>query len=101
MIAASTSTFIPAIASSGGLVALGSACDTFAEAVDDYFGAGRPRWPLCGDPDEQKPAAARGRCALTIQGALALARARNDGGIERGALSDLAAMIARPPDATC
>src|SRR6267142_3562586 len=70
-----------------GLVALGSARDTFAEAVDDYFA----RWQVAQAQRRAEDA------LLTIQGALVLARARNDAGIFRRALSDLTTRLLAPP----
>jgi AcrR family transcriptional regulator len=77
-----------------GLVALGSARDTFAEAVDDYFA----RWQVALASLLRRSGLSKGQAQrraedalLTIQGALVLARARNDAGIFRRALSDLTA----------
>lgn len=75
-----------------GLVALGAARDRFAESVDSYFA----RWQdalaqvLRRSGLSRSQAQRRAEDALlTIQGALVLARARNDAGIFRRALSDL------------
>jgi hypothetical protein len=82
-----------------GLVALGSARDTFAEAVDDYF----TRWQAALVSLLRRSGLSRSQAQrraedalLTIQGALVLARARNDGGIFRRALSDLTARLLAP-----
>ena len=84
-----------------GLVALGAARDTFAEAVDDYFA----RWhaalaQLLRRSGLSKSQAQRRAedALLTIQGALVLARARNDAGIFRRALIDLTARLLAPPE---
>ncbi len=84
-----------------GMVALGSARDTFAEAVDDYFA----RWhealaQLLRRSGLSKSMAQRRTedALLTIQGALVLARARNDAGIFRRALNDLTARLLAPPE---
>jgi len=83
-----------------GLVALGAARDTFAEAVDDYFA----RWQAALASLLRRSGLSKGQAQrraedalLTIQGALVLARARNDAGIFRRALSDLAARLLAPP----
>ena len=80
-----------------GLVALGSARDTFAETVDDYFA----RWQVALAQLLRRSGLSKGQAQrraedalLTIQGALVLARARNDAGIFRRALSDLTARLA-------
>jgi len=82
-----------------GLVALGAARDRFAEAVDDYFA----RWhaalaQLLRRSGLSKSQAQRRAedALLTIQGALVLARARNDAGIFRRALTDLTARLLAP-----
>jgi AcrR family transcriptional regulator len=84
-----------------GLVALGAARDTFAEAVDGYFA----RWHaalaqlLQRSGLSKRQAQRRAEDALlTIQGALVLARARNDAGIFRRALNDLTARLLAPPE---
>jgi len=84
-----------------GLVALGAARDTFADAVDDYFA----RWQAALAQLLRRAGLSRSQAQrraedalLTIQGALVLARARNDGGIFRRALSDLTARLLAPPD---
>jgi AcrR family transcriptional regulator len=82
-----------------GLVALGAARDTFAEAVDDYFA----RWQVALAQLLRRSGLNKGQAQrraedalLTIQGALVLARARNDAGIFRRALSDLTARLLAP-----
>ena len=87
-----------------GLVALGAARDTFAEAVDDYFA----RWhaalaQLLRRSGLSKSQAQRRAedALLTIQGALVLARARNDAGIFRRALTDLTARLLAPAARDC
>lgn len=84
-----------------GLVALGAARDTFAEAVDDYFA----RWHealarvLRRSGSSRSQAQRRTEDALlTIQGALVLARARDDAEIFRRALNDLTARLLAPPE---
>jgi AcrR family transcriptional regulator len=84
-----------------GLVALGAARDTFAEAVDDYFA----RWHAALAQLLRRSGLSRSQAQrrtedalLTIQGALVLARARNDAGIFRRALNDLAARLLAPPE---
>ena len=79
-----------------GLVALGAARDTFAETVDDYFA----RWQAALAQLLRRSGLSKGQAQrraedalLTIQGALVLARARNDAGIFRRALSDLTARL--------
>ena len=79
-----------------GLVALGAARDTFAEAVDGYFA----RWQVALASLLRRSGLSKGQAQrraedalLTIQGALVLARARNDAGIFRRALSDLTARL--------
>ena len=79
-----------------GVIALGHARDEFAAPVNDYFA----RWQdalaaalrRCG----LSPAIARTRAedaVLTIQGALVLARARDDAKIFRRALAELKARL--------
>lgn len=84
-----------------GMVALGAARDTFAEKVDDYFA----RWhaalaSLLRRSGLSKSQAQRRAedALLTIQGALVLARARNDSGIFRRALTELTARLLAPQD---
>jgi len=84
-----------------GLVALGSARDTFAEAVDDYFA----RWQVALASLLRRSGLSKGQAQrraedalLTIQGALVLARARNDAGIFRRALTELTKRLLTPPD---
>jgi TetR/AcrR family transcriptional regulator, lmrAB and yxaGH operons repressor len=84
-----------------GLVALGAARDTFAEAVDDYFA----RWHAALAQLLQRSGLSKRQAQrrtedalLTIQGALVLARARNDAGIFRRALNDLTARLLAPPE---
>ena len=84
-----------------GLVALGAARDTFAEAVDDYFA----RWHAALAQLLRRSGLSRSEAQrraedalLTIQGALVLARARNDAGIFRRALNDLTARLLVPPE---
>jgi TetR/AcrR family transcriptional regulator, lmrAB and yxaGH operons repressor len=84
-----------------GMVALGAARDTFAETVDSYFA----RWQVAlasllrrsglSNSHAQRRAE---DALLTIQGALVLARARNDAKIFRRALSDLTARLLAPSD---
>jgi len=84
-----------------GMVALGAARDAFAETVDGYFA----RWQAAlasllrrsGLSNSQAQRRAED-ALLTIQGALVLARARNDAKIFRRALSDLTARLLAPPD---
>jgi hypothetical protein len=82
-------------------VALGAARDTFAEAVDDYFA----RWQAALASLLRRSGLSKGQAQrraedalLTIQGALVLARARNDAGIFRRALSDLTARLLAPAE---
>ena len=84
-----------------GLVALGAARDTFAEAVDSYFA----RWQdalarlLRRSGLSRSQAQRRAEDALlTIQGALVRARARSDAGIFRRALSDLTKRLLAPAE---
>jgi AcrR family transcriptional regulator len=84
-----------------GLVALGAARDSFAEAVDSYFA----RWQdalaqlLRRSGLSRSQAQRRAEDALlTIQGALVLARARSDAGIFRRALSDLTKRLLAPAE---
>jgi AcrR family transcriptional regulator len=84
-----------------GLVALGSSRDTFAEAVDSYFA----RWHAALAQLLRRSGLSRSQAQrraedalLTIQGALVLARARNDAGIFRRALNDLTARLLAPPE---
>lgn len=84
-----------------GLVALGAARDTFAEAVDGYFA----RWHAALAQLLQRSGLSKRQAQrrtedalLTIQGALVLARARNDAGIFRRALNDLTARLLAPPE---
>jgi TetR/AcrR family transcriptional repressor of lmrAB and yxaGH operons len=84
-----------------GMVALGAARDTFAGKVDDYFA----RWHVALASLLRRSGLSKSQAQrraedalLTIQGALVLARARNDGGIFRRALSDLTARLLAPPD---
>lgn len=84
-----------------GMVALGAARDTFAAKVDDYFA----RWQaalaslLRRSGLRNSEAQRRAEDALlTIQGALVLARARNDAGIFRRALTALTKRLLAPPD---
>jgi TetR/AcrR family transcriptional repressor of lmrAB and yxaGH operons len=84
-----------------GLVALGAARDRFAESVDRYFA----RWQdalaqlLRRSGLSRSQAQRRAEDALlTIQGALVLARARNDAGIFRRALSDLTKRLLAPAE---
>jgi TetR/AcrR family transcriptional repressor of lmrAB and yxaGH operons len=84
-----------------GLVALGAARDSFAEAVDSYFA----RWQdalaqlLRRSGLSRSQAQRRAEDALlTIQGGLVLARARNDAGIFRRALSDLTKRLLAPAE---
>ena len=83
-----------------GLVALGSARDTFSQAVDGYFA----RWQAALAQLLRRSGLSRSQAQrraedalLTIQGALVLARARNDARIFRRALSDLTARLLAPP----
>ncbi|MFG3597567.1 TetR/AcrR family transcriptional regulator [Bradyrhizobium sp. RDI18] len=83
-----------------GMVALGSARDSFAEAVDGYFA----RWQTAlasllrrsGLTTSQAQRRAED-ALLTIQGALVLARARGDAGIFRRALAELTKRLLAPP----
>jgi hypothetical protein len=82
-----------------GMVALGSARGSFAEAVDGYFA----HWQTAlaallrrsGLTNSQAQRRAED-ALLTIQGALVLARARGDAKIFRRALSDLTARLLAP-----
>lgn len=84
-----------------GVIALGAARDTFAVKVDEYF----TRWQAAlasllrrsglGNSQAQRRAE---DALLTIQGALVLARARNDAKIFRRALTDLTKRLLAPPD---
>jgi AcrR family transcriptional regulator len=82
-----------------GLVALGAARDRFSQSIDNYFA----RWQaalaalLRRSGLSESLAQRRAEDALlTIQGALVLARARNDAGIFRRALSELARRLLAP-----
>ena len=84
-----------------GRVWLGAARDTFAEAVDSYFA----RWQDALAQLLRRFGLSKGQAQrraedalLTIQGALVLARARNDAGIFRRALSDLMKRLLAPKD---
>jgi TetR/AcrR family transcriptional repressor of lmrAB and yxaGH operons len=79
-----------------GVVALGASRDTFSRQVDDYFA----RWheALTGALRRSGLNAATARrrsedALLTIQGALVLARARNDAGIFSRTMSELKARL--------
>lgn len=84
-----------------GVIALGVARDAFAETVEDYF----VRWQAAlaallrrsGLSNAQAQRRAED-ALLTVQGALVLARARNDARIFRRALSDLTARLLASPD---
>lgn len=83
-----------------GLVALGAARDTFAAAVNDYFA----RWHVALAQLLRRSGLSKSQAQrrtedalLTIQGALVLARARDDTGIFRRALNDLTARLLAPP----
>src|SRR5436190_1895463 len=82
-----------------GLVALGAARDTFADSVDDYFA----RWQAALAQLLWRSGLSKGQAQrraedalLTIQGALVLARARNDAGIFRRALTELTKRLLAP-----
>ena len=82
-----------------GMVALGAARDQFADAVDDYFA----RWHVALVSLLRRSglsnALAQRRtedALLTIQGALVLARARNDTTIFRRALAELKTRLLAP-----
>jgi AcrR family transcriptional regulator len=84
-----------------GLVALGAARDTFFQAVDSYFA----RWQAALAQLLRRSGLSKGQAQrraedalLTIQGALVLARARNDAGIFRRALSDLTKRLLAPAE---
>ena len=84
-----------------GMIALGSSRDAFAVKVDDYFA----RWQTAlalqlrrsGLSNSQAQRRAED-ALLTIQGALVLARARNDTKIFRRALTDLTKRLLALPD---
>ena len=82
-----------------GMVALGAARDTFAGAVDGYFA----RWHVALASLMRRSGLSNSlaqRCAedalLTIQGALVLARARNDAKIFSRALAELKTRLLAP-----
>jgi TetR/AcrR family transcriptional repressor of lmrAB and yxaGH operons len=84
-----------------GMVALGAARDTFAGKVDNYFA----RWQVALASLLRRSGLSNGLAQrraedalLTIQGALVLARARNDAGIFRRALADLTTRLLAPSD---
>jgi TetR/AcrR family transcriptional repressor of lmrAB and yxaGH operons len=84
-----------------GLVALGAARDTFAEAVDDYFA----RWHVALAQLLRRSGLSKSQAQrraedalLIIQGALVLARARSDARIFRRALNGLTARLLAPPE---
>jgi TetR/AcrR family transcriptional repressor of lmrAB and yxaGH operons len=84
-----------------GMIALGASRDAFAVTVDDYFA----RWQVAlasllrrgGSSNSQAQRRAED-ALLTIQGALVLARARDDAKIFRRALTDLTKRLLVPPD---
>jgi TetR/AcrR family transcriptional regulator, lmrAB and yxaGH operons repressor len=82
-----------------GMVALGAARDTFAASVDDYFA----RWQVALASLLRRSGLSNGQAdlraedaLLTIQGALVLARARNDSTIFRRALTALTKRLLAP-----
>jgi hypothetical protein len=84
-----------------GMVALGAARDTFAGKVDDYFA----RWHVALASLLRRSGLSKSQAQrraedalLTIQGALVLARARNDSGIFRRALTELTARLLATSD---
>ena len=84
-----------------GVMALGASRDIFAAQVQDYFSRWNDALALTLRRAGFSTTVARRRSAdalLTIQGALVLARARNDAGIFRRALSDLTARLLAPSD---
>lgn len=83
-----------------GLVALGAARDNFAEAVDGYFARWHQALVALLRKSGLSNAQAQRRsedALLTIQGALVLARARNDTKIFRRALTDVTARLLAAP----
>jgi AcrR family transcriptional regulator len=84
-----------------GLVALGAARDHFAEAVDGYFTSWHQALVALLRKSGLSSAQAQRRsedALLTIQGALVLARARNDSKIFRRALSELTGRLLAASD---
>ncbi|NVN85194.1 MAG: TetR/AcrR family transcriptional regulator [Rhodopseudomonas sp.] len=79
-----------------GVIALGHARDIFADAVNGYFARWQDALVSALRRTGQSPAMARKRsedALLTIQGALVLARARDDAAIFTRALADLKARL--------
>jgi AcrR family transcriptional regulator len=84
-----------------GVIALGASRDTFAAQVHEYFARWHDALAAVLRRLGFSAGVARQRAEdalLTIQGALVLARARNDGGIFRRALSDLTARLLAPSE---